>query len=132
MATQMYLNMAVRDLERSKAFFTRLGFGFYAPYTDDKAACMVVGENIYVMLLRETFFKSFTKKELCDTAKSIEVMVCLSCDSREKVDELLAKAVAGGGGVARKAESQHSMYGGSFEDLDGHIWELLFIGQEQS
>ena len=102
MAKQIYVNLPVKDLKRSMAFFTALGFGFEPKFTNDSAACMIVGENIFVMLLIESFFKTFTKKELCDAMQSTEVLVCLSCDSRAQVNDLVAKATAAGGTIPRE------------------------------
>lgn len=127
MARQIYVNLPVKDLKRSLAFFTALGFRFEPKFTNDKAACMVVGENIFVMLLVESFFKTFTKKELCDAKKSTEVLVCLSCDSRAHVNDLVAKATAAGGAIPREPQDHGFMYGHAFEDLDGHIWELIHM-----
>jgi predicted lactoylglutathione lyase len=127
MAKQIFVNLPVKELQRSVAFFTRLGFKFEPRFTDENATCMIVGENIFVMLLVERFFKTFTSKELCDTTKSTEVLVCLSCDSRAQVDELVAKAVAAGGAAPRTPQDHGFMYGHGFEDLDGHIWELVYM-----
>ena len=101
MATQIFVNLPVKDLNRSVEFFTRLGYKFDPQFTDENATCMIVGENIFVMLLVESFFKTFTKKELCDATKSTEVLVCLSAESRVQVDELVAAAVAAGGSRPR-------------------------------
>ena len=127
MAKQIYVNLPVKVLKRSMAFFTALGFGFEPKFTNDSAACMVVGENIFVMLLDESFFKTFTKKELCDAKKSTEVLVCLSCDSRAQVNDLVARATAAGGTIPREPQDHEFMYGHAFEDLDGHIWELIYM-----
>jgi predicted lactoylglutathione lyase len=104
-----------------------LGYDFNLNFTDENATCMIVGENIFVMLLVEPFFQTFIKKEICDARKSTEVLVCLSCESRAKVDELIAKAVAAGGTIPRKAQDLGFMYNLAFEDLDGHIWELVYM-----
>ncbi len=127
MATQIYVNLPVKDLERSKAFFTSLGYNFNPQFTDDNAACMVVAEGIYVMLLVEKFFQSFTRKPVADATKSTEVLVCLSCDSRVKVDALVAKAVVAGGAAPREPQDHGFMYQHGFEDLDGHVWELVYM-----
>jgi hypothetical protein len=127
MTKQIFVNLPVKDLNRSVAFFTKLGFKFDPKFTDENATCMIVGENIYVMLLLEKFFKTFTTKELCDAKKSTEVLVCLSCDSRSEVDDLVVKAVAAGGSTPRKPQDHGFMYGHGFEDLDGHIWELIYM-----
>jgi uncharacterized protein len=127
MPRQIYVNLAVRDLERSKRFFSSLGFGFEPKFTDRNAACMVVSDNIFVMFLSEPFFGTFTSKALCDATKSTEVLVCLTCGSRPEVDDLVAKAVAAGGKTPRASQDHGFMYGHAFEDPDGHIWELVYM-----
>jgi len=127
MARQIFVNLAVKNLERSIDFFTALGFGFDPKFTNDDAACMVVGTDIFVMLLVEPFFRTFTGKELCDATRATEVLVCLSCDSREQVDELVAKAAKAGGRIPRTPQDHGFMYGHGFEDLDGHLWELVYL-----
>lgn len=125
MSRQMYVNLAVRDLARAKAFFTALGFAFEPRYTNDSAACLVVNPDTFVMLLPEVFFQTFTPKPLCDARQSTEVLLCLSCQSRAEVDGLVAKAVAAGGRIPRESQDHGFMYGHTFEDLDGHVWELV-------
>jgi uncharacterized protein len=127
MAAQIFVNLPVTDLKKSVAFFTKLGFTFDPKFTDENATCMIVGENIFVMLLVESYFKTFTDKEICDARKSTEVLVCLSSESRGKVDELVSKAVAAGGMAHRKSQDHGFMYQHGFEDLDGHIWELVYM-----
>lgn len=127
MHKQIYVNLAVRDLGAARAFFERLGFSFEPRFSNDQAACLVLGENIYAMLLRQDFFKSFTDKPLCDPAAATEVMVCLSCDSREAVDGLVAKARDAGARLPREPQDYGFMYAHAFEDPDGHIWELVYM-----
>ena len=127
MTTQIFLNVAVKDLDKSVAFFTELGYGFNAEYTNDDAACMVIDSNIFVMLLREAFFRTFTDKQLCDMRTHVEALTALSVDSRERVDELVAKAVAAGGSTPRPPIDYGFMYSHAFEDLDGHSWELVHM-----
>ncbi len=127
MTQQIFVNLPVKDLERAKAFFASLGFGFNAKFTNDSAACMVVAENISVMLLVESFFRTFTKKPIADAKQSTEVLVCLSCDSRAQVDALVAKAVAAGGTAPNPVQDHGFMYGHGFEDVDGHMWELVYM-----
>ena len=129
MKTQIYVNLPVKDLERSKAFFAQLGFSFNAQFTNEKAACMVVSDDIYVMLLVESFFQTFTKKPVADATKTTEVLVCLSAENREKVDDYVAKAVASGGKVPREPQDLGFMYSQAFEDPDGHIWELVYMDE---
>jgi predicted lactoylglutathione lyase len=126
---KLFVNLAVRDLRRSMGMFSRLGFEFDPRFTDDKAACMVVSDEAYVMLLTEPFFKTFTKKELCDTSTRTEGLFALSCGSRAEVDELVRKAIAAGGSAAMPAVDHGFMYSSSFYDLDGHHWEVLWMDE---
>ncbi len=127
MSTQIFVNLAVKNLPRSVGFFTKLGYKFDPKFTDENATCMIVGENIFVMLLVESFFKTFTKKELCDATRSTEVLVCLSCESRAKVDDLVAKAIAAGGTTPNDSKDYGFMFQHGFQDLDGHLWELIYM-----
>jgi predicted lactoylglutathione lyase len=127
MHKQIFINIAVEDLERSKAFFSALGFTFEPKFTDQNAACMIVGENIFTMLLVKPFFQTFTHKPLSDPAKTTEALICLSCDSRTEVDDLVAKALAAGGKAPREPQDYGFMYSHGFEDPDGHIWELAYM-----
>ncbi|VWX59451.1 conserved hypothetical protein [Burkholderiales bacterium 8X] len=125
---QIFINLPIKNLDRSVAFFTALGFGFNAQFTNASATCMIVGEgSSYVMLLVEDFFKGFTKKQIADAAKTTEVLICLSCESREEVDALVAKAVAAGATTPNAANDHGFMYQHGFEDLDGHLWELAYM-----
>ncbi len=127
MATEIFVNLPVKDLNKSVEFFTKLGYSFNAEFTNEDATLMIIEENISVMLLVEKFFKTFTKKEIADTATTTEVIVCLSADSREKVDELVDKAMAAGASPSNFAQDQGFMYGRSFQDLDGHLWEVMYM-----
>lgn len=127
MNQQIYVNLPVRDLARSMAFFAKLGYDFNPQFTDDKAACMVVSDSIYVMLLSEPFCQTFTHKPLADARQSTEVLLCLSCNSRDEVDELVKKAWEAGGKVPRTAVDHGFMYQHGFEDPDGHLWELAYM-----
>jgi predicted lactoylglutathione lyase len=124
MKTQVFVNLPVKDLSISKDFFNRLGFSFNPQFTDDKAACMVLNESGYVMLLSEEFFKNFTRKPIADAKRETEVLVSISADSKEKVDELTDKALSLGASKASDPQSMDGMYWRSFSDLDGHIWEI--------
>jgi uncharacterized protein len=124
---KLFVNLAVRDLKKSMEFFSKLGFEFNPKFTDDKAACMIISEEAYVMLLAEAFFKTFTKRELCDTTRQTEGLFALSCSSRAEVDELVSKAIAAGGKHAAEPQDHGFMYGWSFYDLDGHHWEVLWM-----
>jgi len=127
MTTKVFVNLPVKDLKRSMEFFTELGYQFNAQFTDETAACMIVSEDIYIMLLTHPKFKEFTPKAICDATKSTEVLVCLSCESREKVDILVRKAVAAGGTTYAEPKDYGFMYQQGFQDLDGHIWELIYM-----
>lgn len=127
MGTKLFVNFPVKDLDKSKEFFSKLGFAFNAQFTDQNAACMVIGEDNYAMLLVEQFFKTFTKKEIADAKKSTEVLTALSAESKEKVDEMMSKALDAGAKEARDPQDLGFMYGRSFEDLDGHIWEIFWM-----
>ena len=126
-ARKIFVNLAVRDLKKSMSFFSTLGFGFNPQFTDVNAACMVIGEEAFVMLLVEPYFKTFTKRALCDTSQATEGLFAISCDSRGEVDELVKKAVAAGGRHAMDPQDHGFMYGWSFYDLDGHHWEVLWM-----
>ena len=127
MATDIFVNLPVRDLNKSVEFFTKLGYQFNAQFTDETATCMIVGEHIFVMLLIHDKFKTFTPKAICDATKSTEVLVCLSTGSRAKVNEMVGKAVGAGGTTYNKPQDHGFMYGHGFQDLDGHIWELIYM-----
>ena len=127
MHKQIYVNLPVKDLARSRQFFSRLGFEFNAQFSNDEGACMILGENIFAMLLVERFFQTFTSKPISDAATSTEVLTCLSCESREEVDALVAKALAAGGRSPNPKQDHGFMYGHGFEDLDGHVWELSWM-----
>ncbi len=124
---KIFLNLPVRDLERTKEFFANLGFSFNRQFTDEKAACMVISEEAFVMLLAESFFRTFTRKNLCDTTTSSEALFALSCGSRAEVDELVRRALAAGGSPAMDPVDHGFMYGWSFYDPDGHHWEVLWM-----
>ncbi len=123
----LFVNLAVRDLKKSMEFFSKLGFEFNPKFTDDKAACMIISEQAFVMLLAEPFFKTFTRRELCDTARQTEGLFALSCSSRAEVDELVKKAIDGGGKHAMDPQDHGFMYAWSFYDLDGHHWEVMWM-----
>jgi predicted lactoylglutathione lyase len=127
MARKIFVNLPVQSLERSVTFFTALGFSFNAQFTDETATCMIVADDIFVMLLTHDKFKQFTPKQLCDTQVATEVLVCLSAESRAEVDELVAKAVKAGGSIYKEPLDFGFMYGHSFQDPDGHQWELMFM-----
>jgi len=127
MHTKIFVNLPVRNLDKSMEFFTKLGFNFNPQFTDETAACMMITEDIFVMLLTEAKFKTFTPKEICDATKSTEVLVCLSLESRERVDEMVRKAAGAGGTTYNEPQDYGFMYGHGFQDLDGHIWEVIYM-----
>lgn len=124
---QLCVNLAVRDLKRSQAFFGELGFSFNPKFTDENAACMIVGEGAFVMLLTVPFFQGFTKREPCDTTRQTEGLFAWSCASRAEVDEAYDKAIAAGGKPAMEPQDHGFMYSRSFYDLDEHHWEVFWM-----
>jgi predicted lactoylglutathione lyase len=127
MHKQIFVNLPVGNLPRSRAFFESLGLHFEPKFSNDQGACLVVDDNIFAMLLTNDFFKTFTAKPIADATRSTEVLVCLSCESRAEVDALVQKALAAGGTAPRAPQDHGFMYGHGFEDLDGHIWELVYM-----
>ncbi len=129
MSTKIFVNLPVKDLGKSIDFFTKLGFSFDPQFTDENAGCLVISDDIYAMLLVERFFQSFTNKEIVDARKSTEAILALGVESRERVDELVDRALAAGAHATHNpnAPSADFMYTRSFEDLDGHLWEVLYV-----
>jgi len=131
MSRQIFVNLPIKNMERSKAFFSALGFSFNPQFTNEQGACMVIADgSIYVMLLVEPFFQTFTKKPIADATQSTEVLLCLSCASRAEVDDLVKKALAAGGKAPNPVQDHGFMYGHGFEDLDGHIWEVMWMNPD--
>ena len=127
MTTKIFVNLPVEDLEKSKAFFAKLGYRFNPQFTDETAACMVITDDIHAMLLTKAKFKEFTKKAIADATQTTEVLTCLSVDSKAKVEEMLDAALEAGATEARDPMDYGFMYGRSFNDLDGHIWEIIWM-----
>ncbi|WP_415647125.1 VOC family protein [Stackebrandtia soli] len=127
MSRQMFVNLAVKDLKRSVAFFTKLGFEFDARFTDENATCMIISDDCFVMLLVEDFFRGFTTKPIVDASSSTEVIVALSADSQGDVDQLVEAALASGGNRSKEPMSEGGMYSRSFSDPDGHLWEVVYM-----
>lgn len=127
MPTKIFVNLPVKNLDKSKSFFQQLGYSFNPQFTDETAACMVISEDIYTMLLTEPKFKEFTPKAIADATMTTEVLIALSCDSRAHVDELVGKAKAAGGSIYAEPKDYGFMYQHSFQDLDGHQWELIWM-----
>lgn len=127
MSRKIFVNFPVKDLDASKAFFAALGFSFNPQFTNDAAACMVISEHNYAMLLRHAFFSGFTPKPVADAHATTEVLVALACESRAEVDAMMTAALAGGGREPRAAQDHGFMYQRTFEDLDGHMWEPFWM-----
>lgn len=128
MARAIFVNLPVKDLATSTAFFTALGFGIDERFTNDVAACVVVEPDaIYAMLLTEPFFQGFINDAIADATREREVLLALSCSGRGEVDDLYAKAIAAGGKPWRPVTDQPPMYGATFQDPDGHVWELFHL-----
>jgi predicted lactoylglutathione lyase len=127
MATQIYVNLPVKNLDKAVEFFTALGFSFNPDFTDENATCMIINDDAYVMLLVEGFFKTFTSKDIVDSTGSTEAIMAFSVDSREGVDDMYRKAIAAGGKESQPVQDYGFMYSHSFQDLDGHLWEVMWM-----
>ena len=132
MATKIFVNLPVKDLNKSMNFFKSLGFSFNPQFTDETAACMVIAEDIYAMLLTHAKFREFTTREIADAGETTEVLTCLSFDSKEKVDEVADNAVKAGATEAGDVRDYGFMYSRSFHDPDGHIWEMVWMDPESA
>lgn len=126
----IFVNLPVSDVQRARNFYTGLGFTINEQFSNEQAACVVISESIYVMVLHTDFFATFTDKPICDAREQTEVLLCLSRTSREDTDALVAKAIAAGGSAHRPAQDHGFMYQHSFQDPDGHVWELVFMPGE--
>ena len=132
MTRQIFVNLPVKDLNKTIQFFTKLGFKFNPQFTDENATCMIIDKDSFAMLLIEKFFKTFIpNKEICDAKKSAEAIVAISVESRAKVDEMIKKATEAGGKEYRNAQDYGWMYGRSFEDINGHIWEIFYMDESK-
>ena len=127
MASKIFVNLPARNLDKSMAFFKQLGFSFNPQFTDETAACMVISDSIFAMLLTEEKFKAFTPKPISDARKSTEVLLGLALDSRTEVDQMVQAAVEAGGSTYNQPVDHGFMYQHGFEDLDGHIWEVFYM-----
>ena len=127
MSRLIFINLPVKDLTASQEFFRGLGFAFDEKFTDESCACMVVSEQAYVMLLDEKRFAEFTSKPVADARRSTEAILCVSAESREDVDAFADAALGIGGSVASEPMDHGFMYGRSFHDLDGHLWEVMWM-----
>lgn len=128
MASEIFVNFPVKNLAKTKEFFGKLGFKFNPRFTNGDGACMVIGKNIYAMLLVEKFFKSFLPgRQICDSSTHTETLTCISLESRSAVDKMMSAAISAGGSEYREKQDYGWMYGRAFLDLDGHIWELCHM-----
>lgn len=127
MPTMIFVNLPVKDIDAAKAFWGELGYSFNPRFSDEKTGCLVISDTIFAMLMTEDRFKDFATKEVADATKSTEVMLALSAESREKVDEVVGAALAAGGTEPRPAQDLGFMYGRAFEDLEGHVWEYVWM-----
>jgi predicted lactoylglutathione lyase len=122
---QIFVNLPVHDLPSAKDFYTALGYAINPQFTNEDAACVVLSDTIYVMLLVHPFFRTFTSKDICNTATHTEAILCLSANDRAAVDALVARALQAGGKEPKPVQDLGFMYGRSFTDLDGHHWEVM-------
>lgn len=131
MATKIFINLPVRDLQKSMNFFQGLGFSFNPQFTDEKAASMVISDSIFVMLLTESYFSTFINTDVCDAHKATEVLIALDADSKEEVQQLVGKAQSLGGKLYAKPQDHEWMFQHNFSDLDGHKWEIVYMDQSK-
>ncbi|MET3029231.1 VOC family protein [Flavobacterium sp. UW10123] len=131
MKTKIFLNLAVKDLNSAVSFYNGLGFSTNPKFTNEKGACLVIDENIFVMLLVEEFYQTFTKKQICDPKTTSEALMAISVDTREQVDEMMEKAIKSGGTDYNQAQDYGWMYQKTFLDVDGHHWEVFFMDESQ-
>jgi uncharacterized protein len=127
MAQNIFVNLPVSDLDRSKAYFAKLGYTFNAQFTDGNAACMVISDTIYAMLITHAYFSTFTNKAIADSHKTTEVLIALSCESRDEVAQIAEKAIAAGATEVNPPQDHGFMTVRSVNDLDGHIWEYMWM-----
>ena len=132
MSRMIFINLPVKSIEQSRAFFGKLGFAFNPEFSDEHVGCMVVDDNIFVMLLEEERFKDFVNGEIADAHRSTEVLTCLSAGSRAEIDQTVRTALESGGKPWKDPMDEGPMYGHSFQDLDGHVWELIYMERPTS
>jgi uncharacterized protein len=129
MSTKLFVNLPVKDLDKSMEFFAKLGYSFNPQFTDKTAACMILSDDQFVMLLTHEKFQGFSPNKICDATKNTEVLLALSLEHRENVDEIVRKAVAAGGNTYNEPQDHGFMYSHGFQDLDGHVWEVFYMDQ---
>ena len=127
MSKNIFINLAVKDLNKTINFFSKLGFTFNPQFTDDNATCMIIDDNIFCMLIKEEFFRKFTVKEICDTSKFVETLIAITVESKDKVNELVDLAVKSGAVEPLPPQDHGFMFQRCFHDLDGHIWEIFYM-----
>lgn len=125
----IFINLPVKDVNKSTHFFKELGFEFNPQFSDETTSCLIISDNIYVMIMIEERFKGFTRKEIVDTTTSAEAIFCLSAESQDQVDEIVNKALSSGGKSYSDPQDHGFMYGWGFQDLDGHIWEVAYMDE---
>jgi predicted lactoylglutathione lyase len=130
METNIFINLPVKDIVRSVTFFSQIGYHFNPKFSDQIAKCLIIADNIFVMLIEESFFKTFTEKEIADTSKTTEAIFSITATSREKVDEFMNNIIAAGGNEVMSPVDSSSMYSRSFQDPDGHQWEVFHMSPE--
>ncbi|MEI4790417.1 VOC family protein [Bacillus sp. FJAT-53060] len=128
----LYINLPVKHVKESRAFFEQLDFHFHQQFTNDQAACLVIDDTVTVMLLSLKHFQSISEKQLVDARQASEMIISLQVNSREEVDELVEQAIAAGGSPFKEKHDLDLMYGWSFQDLDGHLWEVFYMDEERS
>ena len=126
---KLFVNLPVKNLEASVEFFTKLGFSFDPQFTDENGTCMIIGSDAFVMFLTEPFFKSFTTKELVTAETTTETIIAISADSKQAVDTMVTTAIDAGGFAYNEASDQGFMYSWSFQDLDHHLWEVVYMDE---
>ncbi len=124
---QIYINLPVKNLQKSIDFFTALGFTFNPQFTNENATCMIISDEIFVMLLMEDFFKTFISKDISDTDKTSEVILAITAESKNAVNEIVNKALSSGASKSKEPEDNGWMYGWGFQDPDGHLWEVFYM-----
>ncbi|MFA6554108.1 MAG: VOC family protein [Candidatus Paceibacterota bacterium] len=131
MITKIFVNLPVKDLGKSMEFFSNLGYSFDPRFTDEKAGCLVISEHIFAMLVTEKFFKTFTKKKIANAKEVTEALLALSVESKEEVDDVFNRAIESGGKINHEPEDLDWMYTKSFQDLDGHVWEVFYMDENK-
>jgi uncharacterized protein len=129
LTTKLFVNLPVNDLNKTIKFFTHLGFTFNPQFTDENATCMIIGNESFVMFLVEKFFKNFTNKEICNATDKTEVILALSVKNRGQVDNMITKVIEAGGKEYMKSQDHGWMYYRSFEDINGHVWEIVYMDE---